>query len=55
MKKEYIVPSLQVNIAQVANMVAVSLIDNGKADPNAEVLVKSDDSWNIWDDDAGEL
>jgi len=38
MKKEYIVPALQASNAQAANMVAVSLIDNGKADPNAEEL-----------------
>ena len=47
MKKIYMMPAVQVNEAQVQNMMAVSLKD-GSADPNAEVLTKEDNSWDIW-------
>ena len=40
-------PAVQVNEAEVINMMAVSLID-GSADPNAEVLTKEDNSWDLW-------
>ena len=42
-------PAVQVNEAEVINMMAVSLMD-GNADPNAEVLTKEDNNWDIWDD-----
>ena len=42
-------PALQVNEAQVSNMMAVSLQD-GNADAGKEVLTKEDSSWDIWDD-----
>lgn len=42
-------PAMQVNEAEVINMMAVSLM-GGNADPNAEVLTKEDNSWDIWDD-----
>ncbi len=42
-------PALQVNEAQVNNMMAVSLM-SGSADPKAEVLTKEDNSWDIWGD-----
>lgn len=42
-------PALQVNEAQVYNIIAVSMLDLN-ADPNAEVLTKEDDSWNDWDE-----
>ena len=50
MKKTYMMPALQVNEAQVSNMVAVS-IQNGSADPYGEVLTKEDNSWDFWGDD----
>ena len=50
MKKTYMMPALQLNEAQVSNMIAVSLQD-GKADGNAEVLTKEDNTWEIWGDD----
>lgn len=51
MKKIYVMPALQVNEAQVNNMMAVSLI-NSQADPNAEVLTKEEGmGWEIWDDE----
>ena len=50
MKKTYMMPALQVNEAQAENMMAVSLIDNN-ANPNAEVLTKEDNNWEIWSDE----
>ncbi len=50
MKKTYMMPALQVNEAEVQNIVAVSLQD-GNADPNAEVLTKENNSWDIWNED----
>ena len=47
MEKTYIMPALQVNEAEIQDMVAVSL-QGGKADPEAEVLAKEDTSWDIW-------
>lgn len=48
--KKYIIPAMQVNEAQVeSNMLVVSLVD-GNADPNAEVLTKEDNSWDMWGD-----
>ena len=43
-------PALQVNEAEVINMMAVSIL-NGNADPNAEVLTKENNSWDIWNED----
>ena len=50
MKRTYIMPALQVNEAQVNNMMAVSLRTEN-ADPNAEVLTKEDTGWSIWNDE----
>jgi len=50
MKKTYMMPAVQVNEAEVVNMMAVSLL-NDNADPNAEVLTKEDDNWEIWSDE----
>ncbi|MBR4187740.1 MAG: hypothetical protein IKO60_07270 [Bacteroidaceae bacterium] len=50
MKKIYVMPALQVNEAQVNNMMAVSLRTEN-ADPNAEVLTKEDTGWSIWNDE----
>ena len=49
MKKTYLVPAMQVNEAEVIDMMAVSLLD-GNADPNADVLTKEDDDWDLWAD-----
>lgn len=43
-------PALQVNEAEVQNIIAVS-IQGGNADPSAEVLTKEDAAWEIWGDD----
>lgn len=50
MKKTYMMPAVQVNEAEVLDMMAVSLRD-GSADPNGEVLTKEDNSWDLWGDD----
>lgn len=49
MKKTYMMPALQVNEAQVQNMMAVSMLD-GSADASKEVLTKEDNGWDIWGD-----
>lgn len=48
--KTYIMPAVQVNEAEVQNIMAISLL-NGNADPNAEVLTKEDNSWDMWGED----
>ena len=50
MKKTYMMPAVQVNEAEVVNMMAVSLL-NDNADRNGEVLTKEDDNWAIWSDE----
>lgn len=49
MNKVYIQPAMQVNVAEVINMMAVSLL-NDAADSSKQVLTKEDNSWSIWDD-----
>ena len=49
MKKTYMMPAVQVNEAEVINMMAISL-QGGNADPNAEVLTKEDAGWDLWGD-----
>ena len=48
--KTYIMPAMQVNEAEVINMMAVSLM-GGSADPNSEVLTKEDQDWDFWGDE----
>ena len=47
MKKIYVMPALQVNEAEVINMMAVSLQD-GNADPDKPVLTKENEDWDFW-------
>ena len=47
MKKIYMVPALQVNEAEVQNIMAVSII-NEDADPDKDVLTKEDKDWDFW-------
>lgn len=49
--KTYMKPALQVDEAQVQNMMAVSLEDDN-ADPDKEVLTKKNEAWEYWDDEA---
>ena len=48
MKKTYIYPTTQIQAAEVAAFIALSLLD-GKATGD-DALVRSDD-WNIWNDE----
>ena len=48
MKKTYMMPAIQADKAQAANMIAVSLQD-GKAD-GSEVLTKENNDWDIWEE-----
>ena len=50
MKKTYMMPAVQVNEAEVLDMMAVSLQDTN-ADPGKEVLTKEDNSWDFWGDE----
>lgn len=48
MKKEYMVPAMQVCEIQVSKMVAVSMFDDEEADQNGEVLTRENDDWGVW-------
>ena len=50
MKKTYMMPAQQVREAETQTMMAFSLQD-GNANPNAEVLTKEDEAWSVWDGD----
>ena len=43
-------PALQVSEAEAQTMMALSTQD-GNADPNAEVLTKENNLWDIWGED----
>ena len=49
MKKSYIIPSQFVCELHARNIMAISL-QGGDADPNADVLTKEDDDWDLWAD-----
>lgn len=48
--KTYMMPALQVSEAEAQTMMALSTQD-GNADPNAEVLTKENNLWDIWGED----
>ena len=51
MNKTYIIPSMQVEETQAAQMLAESLtISNTTVDGN-QALTKEDTDWEIWDDE----
>ena len=51
MKKTYIIPALQVEEAQAAQMLAESMpINDGTVD-GGNALTKEDNSWEIWDEE----
>ena len=50
MKKEYMMPALQVYEIQVNKMVAVSMIDD-EANPDLPVLTREDVEWDEWLED----
>jgi len=47
MKKEYMMPAMQVCEIQVSKMMAVSMFDD-EADQNGEVLTRENDEWGVW-------
>lgn len=51
MNKKYIVPALQTEEAQAAQMLAESLaINNDTTVDGSAALTKEDNSWNIWNE-----
>ena len=47
--KKYFAPALQIEEAQVANMLAESLaINGGTTVDGGDALTKEDNSWDIW-------
>lgn len=48
MKKVYIIPALQVDEAQAAQMLAESLKISEETVNGSEALTKEDGSWEIW-------
>ena len=51
MKKIYLIPALQVEEAQAAQMLAESLPINDETVNGNEALTKEDDSWDAWDEE----
>ena len=52
MKKIYLIPALQVEEAEAAQMLAESLpIDDTITVKGEDALTKEDDSWDDWDED----
>ena len=51
MKKRYIVPALRVEEAQVANMLAESLVINGETTVDGSQALTKENDWDIWSDD----
>ena len=51
MKKIYLIPALQVEEAQAAQMLAESLPINDETVSGEEALTKEDDSWDTWDEE----
>ena len=47
--KNYIKPAIEQLHADYVQMIAVSIIDDGKAD-DSEVLTKENDDWQSWED-----
>jgi hypothetical protein len=52
MKKAYLMPALQVEEAQAAQMLAESLaINNDVTVDGSQALTKEDTAWDIWGDE----
>ena len=50
-KKRFVAPSLFAVELQANNMMAVSLLGDGYADPSKDVLTKENDDWDFMDDE----
>lgn len=52
MKKTYLIPAMQEEEAQAAQMLAESLtIDNSTTVDGSSALTKEDNAWDIWDNE----
>jgi hypothetical protein len=51
MKKTYLIPTMQVEEAQAAQMLAESLGINNTTVNGSNALTKEDNSWDIWDEE----
>ncbi len=52
MKKTYQIPTMKVEEAQAAQMLAESLtINSGTTVDGSAALTKEDNAWNIWDEE----
>jgi hypothetical protein len=52
MKKTYLIPAMQVEEAQAAQMLAESLaINSNTTVDGGQALTKEDDAWDIWDEE----
>ena len=52
MKKTYLIPAMQVEEAQAAQMLAESLaINTDTTVDGGDALTKEDNSWDIWSDE----
>ena len=49
--KKYIIPAIEINEAQVTNMLAESLAINSTTVDGSNALTKEDDTWEIWNDE----
>ncbi len=49
--KKYIAPVIQTEEAQAAQMLAESLIISNDPVDGSQALGKTNDSWNIWDEE----
>ena len=49
--KKYIIPAIEVNEAQVTNMLAESLAINSTTVDGSNALTKEDDAWDLWGDE----
>ena len=50
MKHTYIKPRTEQLCAESQHIVAVSIINGGKADSSAKVLTKENSDWDIWEE-----
>lgn len=48
---KYIKPSIEINEAQAAQMLAESLLIYDDTIDGSSALAKEDDTWNIWDEE----
>ena len=50
MKKTYIIPAMQAEEAQAAQMLAESLSISNSTVDGSQALTKEDDAWDIWEE-----